>query len=154
MKIRINCCNKAKVKFYKNISIKTMDDLIKHSFNEWDLFILVNFSEHKIFRLEINKILCNKYSTLNNSCLNYIYVNPKYKNNINYNLTNQIVKINTIRINASSYSFFFTLYNENKKTNNETYFINFILPKITISYNNILNNFNKEFEVGLKNYII
>ena len=48
----------------------------------------------------------------------------------------------------------FTLYNENKKTKNETYFINFILPKITISYNNILNNFNKEFEVGLKNYII
>ena len=107
MKIRINCCNKAKVKFYKNISIKTMDDLIKHSFNEWDLFILVNFSEHKIFRFEINEILCNEYSKVNNSCLNYTNDNPKYNNSINYNLTNPIVKINTIRTNASSYSFYF-----------------------------------------------
>ena len=150
MKIRINCYNKTKIKFYKNISIKTMDDLIKYSFNEWDLFILINFSEHKIFRFEINKILCHKYSKENNSYLNNTFDNPKYNNSINFNLTDPIVKKNTIRRNDSSYSFFYTLFNENKKTNNEAYFINFILPKISISYNNLINNFNKEFEVGLK----
>ena len=115
-----------------------MDYLIKSNFNKWDFYILVNFSEHKIFRNEINKILCGKYS-----------FNKDYNFNINkkiiYNLTNSIIKINTIRKNNISYNFFYTL---NRKAKDETYFINIIIPKISISYNSTLCNFSKTFEVG------
>ena len=138
MKLKVNCDKKIKITFFEKINIKIMDYLIKSNFNKWDFYILVNFSEHKIFRHEINKILCGKYS-----------FNKDYNFNINkkimYNLTNSIIKINTIRKNNISYNFFYTL---NRKAKDETYFINIIIPKISISYNSTLCNFSKTFEVG------
>ena len=149
MKMKINCNNKNIIKFYKNITLASMDDLVKYSFNEWDYFILVNFSEHKVFRFEINKILTGKYS--NHSNYNAVKNNNlKFNKYLNYNLTNSMVQINTIRRNDYSYCFYYTLFKENKKANNEVYFINFVLPKISITYNNILNNFHKIYDVGLK----
>ena len=149
MKMKINCNDKNIIKFYKNISLENMDDFIKYSFNEWDYFILVNFSEHKVFRFEINKILTGKYSKHRNYN-DFKNNNLKFNKHINYNLANSMVQINTIRRNDFSYCFFYTLYKDNKKANNEVNFINFILPKISITYNNILNNFHKIYEVGLK----
>jgi hypothetical protein len=61
MKISIKGQNMNKIKFFSNISIKTMGDLINKSFNKWDYYILIYFSELKLFRFEINKILCGKY---------------------------------------------------------------------------------------------
>ena len=67
MKINIKCQNMNKIKFFSNISIKTMGDLINKSFNKWDYYILIYFSELKLFRFEINKILCGKYINNNSA---------------------------------------------------------------------------------------
>ena len=61
-----------------------MDDLIKHSFNEWDLFILVNFSEHKIYIADRG---CNVYITHKDSVDNkFIIPQPL----VNMNITKKI----------------------------------------------------------------
>ena len=126
IKVKINCDENNKIKFYSYININTINNLMKNSFKKWDLFIFVYFSQYKLFRYEINKIICQKYS-----------------GNQVYNLTNSFIKINSIRKNYNSYSFFFTL---NKEEKSETYYIKFKLPKIYISY----RSFNKNFELDLK----
>ena len=131
--LKINCANKSKFKFYSSISVKTMNNLFKNSFNNWDFFIFLFFSEKKLFRFEINKIICGKYS------------NFKNMKNISYNLTDSITKINTIKKDNKSQSFFYTFIKEGK---NQNYFINFIFPKISIS----LNNFHKNFDIDFKRF--
>ena len=132
IKIKINCNNKIKIKFYSNVSIKTMSNLIKNSFNKWEFFIFVNFAQHKLFRYEINRIICRKYS-------NPDYYQFKIGQNLFFNLTNSIIKINTIKKNYSSFCFFYSYIKEEKF---ETNFINFKLPKISIKYHAFSKNFS------------
>ena len=130
IKLKIICSQKIKIKFNSYINIKTIDNLLKNSFINWDFFIFVYFSQHRLFRYEINKIICNKYSTL-----------PEYKN-LSFNLTNSLIKINTLRKTYTSYCFFYSLKSEGK---NETYFINFKIPKIIISFHALKKNFEFDF---------
>ena len=132
IKMKIKCDNKFNIKFYSNINITTMYHLIKNSFNKWDFFIFVNFSQHKLFRYEINRIICRKY-------LNPNYYQYKSGQNVLYNLTNSITKINTIKKNYLSFSFFYSYIKEEKF---ETNFINFKLPKISIKFHSFSKNFS------------
>ena len=133
MKIKINYAEKNKFKFYSNISIQTINNLFKNSFNNWDLYILIYFSEHKIFRYEINKIICGKYSH-----------GGRFSNkDFIYNLTNSTTKMNTLIKNNNSYSFFYSYLNDQKM---ESYFIKFKLPQISISF----KNFSKQFDIDYK----
>ena len=101
---------------------------------------MITFSENKLFRYEINKIICGKYS---NSKSYSAFNRFKTEKKLSYNLTNAITKINTIKKNYTAYNFFYS-YIKDSKT--EVYFINFKLPKITISHHSILSSFDKEFE--------
>ena len=132
IKMKINCDNKFNIKFYSNVNITTMYHLIKNSFNKWDFFIFVNFSQHKLFRYEINRNICRKN-------LSPDYSQYKPDQNILYNLTNSIIKINTIKKNYLSFCFFYSYIKEEKF---ETNFINFKLPKISIKFHSFSKNFS------------
>ena len=119
MKISIKSNNMKKVKFFSNISIKTMGDLINKSFNMWDYYILIYFSEFKLFRFEMNKILCGKYIINNDNKKNEF-------NKILFNLNHLNIILNTIKKNDSSYGFFYSNIKINKI---ESYYINLKLPK-------------------------
>ena len=124
-----------------------MGNLINKSFNKWDYFILIYFSELKLFRYEINKILCEKYT--NNDGYNE---NNKFKNKVkkkSFNLNKLNIILNTIKKNDKSYSFFYSQKNEKNKEN-ETYYIKFILPQIKITYQNVLYEFNTKFDIDIK----
>ena len=140
MKLKINCANRNKIKFFSSISIKTMKHLIKNSFNNWDFFIFINFAENKLFRYEINKIITGKYTNSNH------YIDPtrfKTGQNLSFDLSSSITKINTMKKNHKTYSFFYTCFKEGKA---EKYFIYFILPQISI----FLHSFTKNFELDYK----
>ena len=149
MKISIKCGNKNKVKFVYNINIKNMGELIKNSFNKWDYFILIYFSELKLFRYEINKILCGKYINNNNAKDNNNFNNNKNIKKITFNLNHINIVLNSIKKSDGSYGFFYSKKSfDNDK--NETYYISLKLPKISISCQNILYTFNKKFDIDLK----
>ena len=140
MKISIKSNNMKKVKFFSNISIKTMGDLINKSFNMWDYYILIYFSEFKLFRFEMNKILCGKYIINNDNKKNEF-------NKILFNLNHLNIILNTIKKNDSSYGFFYSNIKINKI---ESYYINLKLPKIQVSYQNPLYSFSKKFDIDIK----
>ena len=140
MQIKVKCGDKIKIKFYSYVSIQTMKHLLKNEFNYWDIFILIYFSEHKIFRYEINKIICGKYSSEEYHMNSNQFTQGQ---KMNFNLTNNTIKLNTLKKSNKSYSFFFSYLKEEKL---ETYFINFTLPQIVISY----KSFNKKFELDFK----
>jgi hypothetical protein len=149
MKINIKCGEKCKVKFFSNINIKTMGDLIKNNFNNWDYYLLINFCELKLFRFEINKILCGKY--LNKSQNN---ADTKFKKNknikiISFNLNPMNIILNTIKKIDKSYSFFYSC-KKLKIIEPQTFYINLKLPQITISYQNSLYSFTKKFDIDFK----
>ena len=149
MKIHIKCANKTKIKFFKTISIRTMGDLIKNSFYKWDYFLLIKFSEFKLFRYEINKIISDKYSNIDNSNKENIFKNNKNMKKIIFNLNKMFIILNTLKKNSISYGFFYS----NKKLSNgenETYYINLKLPKINIAYHNLTYSYNKKFDIDIK----
>ena len=135
IKLKVTCAQNLKIKFYSYISTRAMDNLIKNSFNNWDFFIFIYFSQHRLFRYELNKIICNTYS-------NTIDAQIISKENLEFNLTKSMIKINTHRKNYSSFCFFYTLKMEGK---NETYFINFRIPKINVSFHGFKKNFEFDF---------
>ena len=138
IKLKVICGQNLKIKFYSYISARAMDNLIKNSFNNWDFFIFIYFSQHRLFRYELNKIICNKYlNTINEQIIS--------KGNLAFNLTNSMIKINTYRKNYSSFCFFYTLKMEGK---NETFLINFRIPKINISF----HAFKKHFEFDFRRF--
>ena len=149
MKISIKCGNNNKVRFVSNISIKNMGELINNSFNKWDYFILIYFSELKLFRFEINKILCGKYINNDNQNENNDFNNKKNIKKITFNLNHINIILNAIKKSDGSYGFFYSKKGlENDK--NETYYINLKLPKISISCQNVLYSFNKKFDIDIK----
>jgi hypothetical protein len=137
IKLKVTCAQNLKIKFYSYISTRAMDNLIKNSFNNWDFFIFIYFAEHKLFRFEINKIITGKYSNSNN------YINFKLGQNLSFDLSSSITKINTMKKNHKTYGFFYTFINGGKT---EKYFIYFILPQISI----FLHSFTKNFELDYK----
>ena len=148
-KITIKCADKTKIKFFSTLSIKNNGDLLKNSFYKWDYLILMNFSEYKIFRYEINKLLCGKYYTMSKNF-------PKNKNQFKYNketkklsfnLNKLTIILNTIKKNNQSYGFF---YSHNKGKEKETYYISLKLPQIKISYQNVVYSFQKKFNLDIK----
>ena len=140
IKIKINNKKKNQFKFYSNVNIQTMNNLIKNSFSNWDFFILISFSENKLFRYEINKIISGKYSN-SEQHMSYNYL--KDSQYISYNLTDSITRINTLKRDTKSYSFFFTYFKQEKT---DVYYIYFKLPQITISYKNFIKTFEVEFK--------
>ena len=128
--MKINFADKNKIKFYSSINIKAMNNLFKNSFNNWDFFVFLYFSEIRLFRFEINKIISGKYSN-----------NESIKNR-SFNLTNSITKINTMKKDNKTQGFFYTFINEDKSLN---YFINFKFPEISISLDSFTKNFSIDF---------
>jgi len=148
--IRINIkYNEYKVKFFSTIDIQTLGDLMKNHFKNWDLYIFIYFSEYKLFRYEINKILCGKYKTIFNDNIKNDFKNKTIRKKIYFNLNTINIILNTRIKNRRSYGFF---YSHQKLTNigNETYYIKLRIPRISISLNNSLYSFNKNFEISIK----
>ena len=112
MKVVIKSYDKTKIKFFSTISIREMGDLIKNSFNKWDYYILLIFSELKVFRYEINKVLCRKYKNIN-KYNEILYIKEK-KEKI-FNLNRKILILNNIKKKDLSYGMFYS----HKKINNE-----------------------------------
>ena len=150
IKMSIKCGGNCKVKFFSNINITSMGDLIKNKFNKWDYFLLVSFTELKLFRYEINKILCGKYEN-NNSYSNGKKIFKKDKNikRIVFNLNPMNIILNTIKKKDKSYSFLYS-YNILKNNEHQTFYITLKLPQITISYHNLIYYYIKKFDIDFK----
>ena len=140
MEIRVKNQENNKIKFYSYVNHNTIYNLIKNDFNKWDFYILVYFSQYKIFRNEINKIISRNCS---NFKLLKIIKQMKPDQNLSFNLTNSCILINTNKKNHNSNNFFYTYLKEGKI---ETYYITFKLPNIDITY----HSFNKNFNVGFR----
>ena len=149
--IRINIKNDYgyKIKFFSTIEIQTLGDLIKNSFYNWDLYILLYFSELKLFRYEINKILCGRYKNIFNENFNNNFKNIKRGKKISFNLNTINIILNSKIKNRKSYGFFFS-HQRLEDNGNETYYINMRMPQISISLNNSFYSFNKKFEFSIK----
>ena len=66
IRINIKYNNEYKVNFFTTVDITTIGELMKNKFKNWDLYTFIYFSEFKLFRFEINKILCGKYKNIFN----------------------------------------------------------------------------------------
>ena len=151
IRINIKYNNEYKIKFFSTIDIQTLGDLMKNSFNSWDLYTFIYFSEFKLFRYEINKILCGKYKTIfneNESVIND-FKNNKRRKKISFNLNTINVILNTRIKNRKSYGFFYS-HHKLGGIENETYYIKLKIPQIDISLNNSLYSFNKKFDINIK----
>ena len=149
LRINIKYDNEYKIKFFSTIEIQTIGDLIKNSFNHWDLYTLVYFSEFKLFRYEINKILCGRYKTIFNDNFNNNFKNKKRGKKISFNLNTINIILNTKIKNRKSYGFFYS-HQKLENNENETYYIKLKIPQIRISLNNSLYSFNKKFDISIK----
>ena len=139
IKIRIKYQGNNKAKFYSYINHKTMYNLIKNSFNKWEFFILIYFSQYKLFRDEINKIISR-----NSSNIQLVNMINKYNNNQNvvFNLTNSNIQANTNKNNYTSYDFFYSYLKDGII---ENYYINFKLPKINVNFYSFKKNFDLDY---------
>ena len=105
--------NKTISKFFYSIGINKIFFLIKEKFKLWDFHILKFFTELKLFRQEINKIICNKLSDgIKNNHLkeesksnNDKSIKFNYKRIFNFNKIN--ININKVVQNENNYEFFF-----------------------------------------------
>ena len=111
---------------------------MKDGFKLWDFFVIKFFSDYKIFRFEINRILCNKYGGYNNNNLsngNNIMFN-KNKKMFNFNKINEIN--NTLKKPPNNFQFFYTRKNlssySEKDLSNENFLFEIEIPKIHINY--------------------
>ena len=131
--------------------------LIKQKFKLWDFHILKFFSEFKLFRQEINKIICDKLffgikanfsneenkSNINNN-INYnkeLY----YKKAFNFNRMN--TKNSMLGKKENSFEFF---YSQNINEKNEGYFFQIQIPKIHIIYQDQNFLIDKFFDLDIK----
>jgi hypothetical protein len=110
---------------------------------------MINFSEYKLFRFEINKILCGKYVNMSRdfSSNEKQFKNNKDMKKISFNLNKLIIILNTIKKDNQSYGFF---YSHKKMKESDTYYINLKLPLINISFQNLVYSFQKQFNIDLK----
>ena len=157
IKIGINVENKNIAKFYYSIDTHKMIYLIKKKFKLWDFHILKYFSEFKLFRQEINRIICDKLSY----GIKYNFCNEEKKSNINNNINDNnklyykkkfnFNKMNTktkiLGHNENSLEFFFS---QNINEKNEGYFFQVQIPKIHIIYQDQNYLIDKFFDLDIK----
>ena len=126
---------------------------MKDGFKLWDFFVTKFFSDYKIFRFEINRILCNKYNYYNNNLSN--------GNNISFNKNKKMFNFNKInekdyKLNNSTnnFQFFYTRKNQlnsEKDLIEDTFLFEIEIPKIHINYLYQNNNLiDKYFDLNMK----
>ena len=153
IKISINSDNKSISKFVYSIDTNKMIYLIKEKFKLWDFHILKFFTELKLFRQEINKIICNKLSDgIKNNHLkeesksnNDKSIKFNYKRIFNFNKIN--ININKVVQNENNYEFFFS---QNINNKNESYFFQLQIPKIHIIFQESNQLIDKYFDLDIK----
>ena len=156
IKIGINYENKNIAKFYYSVDTHKMIYLIKEKFKLWDFHILKFFLEFKLFRQEINRIICDSISyrikdfpNEENKSKIYNNINDNknlyYKKKFNFNKFNSKTKI--LNQNENSYEFF---YSQNINEKNEGYFFQFQIPKIHIIYQDTNFLIDKFFDLDIK----
>ena len=154
IKINIIFKKKSIAKFYYSIDTNKMIYLLKEKFKLWDFHILKFFSEFKLFRQEINKIICDKLSYGIKRDINNLNENNKsnkfnnilyYKKKFNFNKMN--TKLNTLIHSENSFEFFFSHY---ERTIPEGYFLQLQIPKIHIIYQHPNYLIDKFFDLGIK----
>ena len=140
IKISISFDKKTTSKFFYSIETNRILYLVKEKFKLWDFYILKFFSEFKLFRQEVNRIICDKlsYEMKNNNIDNR-------KKKFNFNKIN--TKLNTLIYNENNYEFFFSRNINDKK---EGYLFQIQIPKIHINYQ--LQNYfiDKFFDLDIK----
>lgn len=156
IKINMVLQNKCEYKYLSTIKPNKMAYLLKEDFKLWDIHVLSFFSEYKIFRQEVNKIVCDKY--INND--KFKNVNEKVifrskfydKDNKNKNICKKKLNFNNMKssndkIQENKFSFFFT-----QSINNisEGYFFQLIMPKIHIYFDDQNNLINSYFDLDIK----
>ena len=157
IKLSISFDNKAISKFYYSIDPNKMIYLIKEKFKLWDFNILKYFSQFKLFRKEINKIICNKLSygiqfdKFNEENKSYIPNSIDKNKNLNYTQKYNFNKINTkLKVliqNENSFEFFFS---QNINGKNEGYLFQLQIPKIHIIYQDPNYCIDKYFDLDIK----
>ena len=152
VKISIYSDNKIISKFFYTINTNKMVYLIKEEFKLWDFHVLKYFSELKLFRQEINKIICNKLSdgikhfqTKEENKSNFDTEKKNYKKI--FNLNNLNTKLNTLIENEYNYEFFFS---QNINNKNESYFFQLQIPKIHIIFQEPNHLIEKYFDIDIK----
>jgi hypothetical protein len=137
------------LKFFYSLEIDKIVHLMNNGFKLWDFFVIKFFSDYKIFRFEINRILSNKYNNYKNELSNgnNIMFN-KNKKMFNFNKINEIN--NTLRKPPNNFQFFYTR-NSEKDLSKETFLFEIEIPKIHINYQYQNNNFiDKYFDLNIK----
>ena len=144
--------------FFYSLEVYKMLHLIRDNFRLWDFFVLKFFSDYKMFRLEINRIMSNKSALINKYNNNRFKLFNKYdfinnnikKKSINFNKINNILKDNTI----NNLQFFYSRNNNPSSVSalkSETFFFEIEIPKIHINYNyNKDNSVDKYFDLSMK----
>ena len=138
-------------KYFYTMEVDKIVHLMKDNFKLWDFYVMKFFSDFKIFRAEINRILCNKHK---NNGYNYkeLRLNESYANKIkkifNFNKINNILKNPMNPIN--NFKFFYTRKNTLFKMGNESFFFEIEIPKIYINYKYQNNLIDKSFDLSLK----
>ena len=130
-------------KFFYSLEVYKMLHLIKENFNLWDFFVIKFFSDYKIFRNEINRIICNKY---NNNGLRLNDISNKQL--INFNQISNILK----NSNINKLQFFYSRNNTQSISTqqNETFFLEMEIPRIHINYKYNNNTLDKFFDINMK----
>jgi hypothetical protein len=127
--------------------------LLKEKFRLWDFHILKFFSQYKLFRKEINKIICNKLSygikfEDNKSNIdNNIDCNRDLNYTKRFNFNKMNTNFSTLIQNENSFEFFFS---QNINDKNEGYFFQVLIPKIHIIYQDINFYIDKFFDLDIK----
>jgi hypothetical protein len=137
------------LKFFYSLEIDKIVHLMNNGFKLWDFFVIKFFSDYKIFRFEINRILSNKYNNYKNELINgnNIMFN-KNKKMFNFNKINEIN--NTLRKPPNNFQFFYTR-NSEKDLSKENFLFEIEIPKIHINYQYQNNNFiDKYFDLNIK----
>ena len=142
-------------KFFYSLEIDKIVHLMKDNFKLWDFFVMKFFSDYKMFRLEVNRILCNKYKSNNNNLkeikfghkINLINYNNKNKSKRVFNFNN----INSILKNSiNDLQFFYTRKNTLSGSDNETFLFQIEIPKIHINYRFKNIFIDKFFDLNMK----
>ena len=153
IKININMENQTISKFYYSIDTNKMIYLLKEKFRLWDFHILKFFSQYKLFRKEINKIICNKLSygikfeDNKSSIDNNIDCNRDLNYTKRFNFNKMNTNFSALIQNENSFEFFFS---QNINDKNEGYFFQVLIPKIHIIYQDINFYIDKFFDLDIK----
>ena len=145
-------------KFFYSLEAYKICHLMKENFKLWDFYVLKFFSDYKIFRQEINRIMFKKYTykipyniynvnkyELDNKNISIIDDNSN-KNLINFNKSS-----NRLKRNIENFQFFYSRkINSSNIEKNENYFFELEIPKIHVNYQQENNFLDKFFDLNMK----